>query len=217
MKKGYMTTGILYTMLLLFLALLFGTLNDLSNKKRVLDGLKLDTVNALNCNNGFDCSLIGSTDISMIGDGTVTGAISDIYNKMDRYEGFGDDYFGWSSSIGNNTSVTAGVPVEIMKVLSTENVQTASFCDYATTGITIKEDGLYFVEIILGTRSTNLQLYREVLVNEKFIRIGVSSGASSVQGSGMTIPLKEGDVIKPITRIYGSSPGFYYGALHDYG
>lgn len=54
MKKGFATSGILYTILLLFVALLFGVLQNLQNKKTILDRLKAETVNALNC----DCNQI---------------------------------------------------------------------------------------------------------------------------------------------------------------
>lgn len=47
MKKGFATSAILYTMLLLFIVLLTGILNNLQNKKTILDALKKDTVNAL--------------------------------------------------------------------------------------------------------------------------------------------------------------------------
>lgn len=54
MKKGFATSGILYTVLLLFVALLFGVLQNLQNKKTILDQLKIETVDALNC----DCSTL---------------------------------------------------------------------------------------------------------------------------------------------------------------
>lgn len=53
-KNGFATSGILYTLLLLFVALLFGVLQNLQNKKTILDNLKMDTVNALAC----DCETI---------------------------------------------------------------------------------------------------------------------------------------------------------------
>ncbi len=46
-KKGFATSAILYTLLLLFIVLLVGILNNLQNKKTVLDQLKVNTVNAL--------------------------------------------------------------------------------------------------------------------------------------------------------------------------
>lgn len=54
MKKGFATSGILYTVLLLFIALLFGVLQNLQNKKTILDQLKSETVNAIAC----DCTQI---------------------------------------------------------------------------------------------------------------------------------------------------------------
>jgi len=46
-KKGFATSAILYTMLLLFLVVLVGILNNLQNKKVILDALKEDTIKAL--------------------------------------------------------------------------------------------------------------------------------------------------------------------------
>ncbi len=46
-KKGFATSAILYTLLLLFIVLLVGILNNLQNKKTILDQLKVNTVNAL--------------------------------------------------------------------------------------------------------------------------------------------------------------------------
>ena len=47
MKKGFATSAILYTILLLFLVTLVGFLNNLQNKKTILEALKKDTVTAL--------------------------------------------------------------------------------------------------------------------------------------------------------------------------
>ncbi len=98
MKKGFATSAILYTILLLFLVLMVGILNNLQNKKSILDGLKADTVNALEKDTVLDGILnqiaiinskinqfetqIGTTDISNIGDGTITGAISHLNNNL---------------------------------------------------------------------------------------------------------------------------------------
>lgn len=53
-KQGFATSGILYTVLLLFVALLFGVLQNLQNKKTILDQLKIETISALNC----DCAYL---------------------------------------------------------------------------------------------------------------------------------------------------------------
>ena len=47
MKKGFATSAILYTMLLLFIILLVSILNNLQNKKTILDTLKKGTISAL--------------------------------------------------------------------------------------------------------------------------------------------------------------------------
>ncbi len=46
-KKGFATSAVLYTMLLLFLVVLVGILNNLQNKKTILDQLKVETINAI--------------------------------------------------------------------------------------------------------------------------------------------------------------------------
>ncbi len=91
-KKGFATSAILYTMLLLFLVLLVGILNNLQNKKTILDTMKKDTVMALQLStivedlltqvnqinikiNDIE-TIIGKTDISQIADGTITGVIA---------------------------------------------------------------------------------------------------------------------------------------------
>ena len=53
-KKGFATSAIMYTMLLLFLVLLVGILNNLQNKKTILDQLKADTVSALESDSQMD-------------------------------------------------------------------------------------------------------------------------------------------------------------------
>ena len=50
MKKGFVSAGIIYTLLVIFLILTFTTLSTMQNKKTVLDNLKEETVNALYCN-----------------------------------------------------------------------------------------------------------------------------------------------------------------------
>lgn len=51
MKKGFATSAILYTLLLLFMVVMVGILNNLQNKKTILDALKTDTILALEENN----------------------------------------------------------------------------------------------------------------------------------------------------------------------
>ena len=53
-KKGFATSAILYTMLLLFLVTLVGILNNLQNKKTVLDQLKVEAISALDQTNVCD-------------------------------------------------------------------------------------------------------------------------------------------------------------------
>ena len=87
-KKGFATSAILYTLLLLFLALMVGILNNLQNKKTILDTMKQETVSALQLNtvveellkkvNNIE-QLLGGTDISQIADGTITGTIAQFY------------------------------------------------------------------------------------------------------------------------------------------
>lgn len=57
MKKGFATSAILYTLLLLFMAVMVGILNNLENKKTILDALKQDTINALEQDTMIDAIL----------------------------------------------------------------------------------------------------------------------------------------------------------------
>ncbi len=57
MKKGFATSAILYTLLLLFLVLMVGILNNLQNKKTILDALKKDTISALERDTVIDAIL----------------------------------------------------------------------------------------------------------------------------------------------------------------
>ncbi len=89
-KKGFATSAILYTMLLLFLVLLVGILSNLQNKKTILDTMKKDTVTALQLStvveellkkvNNIE-QLLGGTDVSSIADGTITGIVSELNNS----------------------------------------------------------------------------------------------------------------------------------------
>lgn len=49
MKRGYAVSGILYTILILFMVLMLSFLYSMQNKKGVLDKLKTEVVNATNC------------------------------------------------------------------------------------------------------------------------------------------------------------------------
>ena len=70
-KKGFATSAILYTMLLLFLVLLVGILNNLQNKKTILDQLKADTISALESDSKTDYLL---------------GVIEDLNSRMTQLE-----------------------------------------------------------------------------------------------------------------------------------
>ena len=121
MKKGFATSAILYTMLLLFLVLMVGILNNLQNKKTILDALKQDTIRGLEQDTVTDAILdqismihatilsiedrLGNTDISNIGDGTVTGAISYLDDIINNSAGaaYGGGTFDSATGIANTT------------------------------------------------------------------------------------------------------------------
>ena len=77
-KKGFATSAILYTLLLLFLVLMVGILNNLQNKKTILDALKEDTINALEKNTITDAIL---DQIAII-----NSKIVEIETKINDYE-----------------------------------------------------------------------------------------------------------------------------------
>lgn len=93
-NKGFAITGILYTVLIMFLVFISMMLFNLQNRKTILDELKSDTVNAVESDNNYEYLLteinklksqIGTSDISSFSDGTITGNISDL-NEMDKIE-----------------------------------------------------------------------------------------------------------------------------------
>ena len=47
-RDGFAVSGVLYTLLVLFLVLMLGTLNSLKGKKQILDQIKAETLEALN-------------------------------------------------------------------------------------------------------------------------------------------------------------------------
>lgn len=90
-NKGFAVSGILYTIFMIFLVTISIMLFNLQNRKTILDELKIDAVNAVESDNNYEYLLneinslkaqIGSTDISNVGDGTITGSISNL-SEMD--------------------------------------------------------------------------------------------------------------------------------------
>ncbi len=88
-NKGFAVSGILYTIFMIFLVTISIMLFNLQNRKTILDELKIDAVNAVESDNNYEYLLneinslkaqIGSTDISNVGDGTITGAINNLQN-----------------------------------------------------------------------------------------------------------------------------------------
>lgn len=73
-RKGFATSAILYTMLLLFLVLMVGILNNLQNKKTVLDALKIDTIDALEKDT--------LADVILEQLGVVNASIEEVNNKI---------------------------------------------------------------------------------------------------------------------------------------
>ncbi len=73
-EKGFATSAILYTILLLFLVLMVGILNNLQNKKTLLDALKKDTIYALEKDTLVDAILEQV--------GIINGKITEIENQM---------------------------------------------------------------------------------------------------------------------------------------
>ena len=78
MKKGFATSAILYTMLLLFLVLMVNILNNLQNKKVILDSLKKDTINAL------QSDVIVDAILEQVG--VINNRLGEIEQKIDNYK-----------------------------------------------------------------------------------------------------------------------------------
>jgi hypothetical protein len=90
-NKGFAISGILYSVLTIFLVLIILLLFNLQNKKTILDQLKLDTIDAVESDNNYQYLLdeindlktqIGTSDISSLGDGTLTGSIAAINTNL---------------------------------------------------------------------------------------------------------------------------------------
>lgn len=92
-NKGFAVTGIIYSVLIIFLVMMTTMLFNLQNRKTILDELKLDAVDAVESENNYDYllsetnalkTLIGDTDISGVSDGTITGSVSAISDNVDE-------------------------------------------------------------------------------------------------------------------------------------
>ena len=77
-EKGFATSAILYTILLLFLVLMVGILNNLQNKKTLLDALKKDTIYALEKDTLVDAILEQV--------GIINGKITEIENQITKLQ-----------------------------------------------------------------------------------------------------------------------------------
>ncbi len=133
-EKGFATSAILYTILLLFLVLMVGILNNLQNKKTLLDALKKDTIYALEKDTVLDGILnqiaiinskinqfetkIGTTDISNIGDGTITGALSHLNSNLLPILNAGSTYL-WDEVSGIATDSWSSM--RMILLISSEN------------------------------------------------------------------------------------------------
>lgn len=53
-KKGFAASGVIYTILILFLVIMVSLLNELQNRKTLLDKLKADTVNAVETDASYE-------------------------------------------------------------------------------------------------------------------------------------------------------------------
>lgn len=86
-NKGFAISGILYTILIIFVVSISIMLFNLQNRKTILDELKTEAVEAVESDNNYEYLLdrinqleakLGTEDISGVGDGTVNGAISSL-------------------------------------------------------------------------------------------------------------------------------------------
>ena len=96
-KKGFATSAILYTLLLLFIVLLVGILNNLQNKKTVLDQLKVNTVNALQYGSELESLLESVTKIE--------SEIEDLKKKNIDLE---KNQFQWSQTLLYSGNISSG-------------------------------------------------------------------------------------------------------------
>lgn len=92
-NKGFAITGVLYSVLLIFVVMITTLLFNLQNRKTILDELKIDAINAVESDNNYEYLLgeinklksqVGTTDISGLGDGTVSGIIEEINDDLNE-------------------------------------------------------------------------------------------------------------------------------------
>lgn len=135
-KSGFAISGILYTLLLLFMALLFGVLQNLQNKKTILDQLKIETINALSC----DCVKMAKDIVELQSTATNhTQALSGIVD----YSAAGTKLSKTTNTIcqsdwtdiGENLELSSGTWIILLDVLYTGVGEKPVTCDVA--GVTM--------------------------------------------------------------------------------
>lgn len=120
-KKGFATSAILYTLLLLFLVLMVGILNNLQNKKTILDALKKDTIQALE--NGT------VTDAILDQIGIINSKIVEIEAKINNYEA--------------NTYTKTEIDNKFHKIDVLTNVATSTTLKYTGVNTTIPANSYF--------------------------------------------------------------------------
>ncbi|MBE6159672.1 MAG: hypothetical protein E7157_01340 [Lactobacillales bacterium] len=133
-KKGFVSTAVLYSLLLLFLALILGLLALLSNRKQILDKLKGDIKSEINQTKNFTYYKNGTA----IYYNPVTGKICGNYSEENSKTGVTEGCLKWYVFNDNKNSATVNM---ILDHNTSGNVAWASLEDYIEVGGTEEEYG----------------------------------------------------------------------------
>lgn len=133
-KKGFVSSAVLYSLLLLFLALILGLLSLLSNRKQILDKLKGDIKNEINQINIYDVYENGTA----VYYNPVTGKMCGDYKEENSLNENKTGCMKWYIFNDDKNRATVNM---ILDHNTTGNVAWASLEDYVAAGGTEEEYG----------------------------------------------------------------------------
>lgn len=133
-KKGFVSSAVLYSLLLLFLALILGLLALLSNRKQILDKLKGDIKSEINKVNAYTYYEDGTA----IYYNPVTGKMCGDYKEENSVTGVTEGCLKWYTFNDDKNKATINM---ILDHNTSGNVAWASLEDYVAAGGTEEEYG----------------------------------------------------------------------------
>ena len=150
-KKGFATSAILYTILLLFITLLVGILNNLQNKKTILDALKKDTIYALQQDTVIDAIL---DQLSIINNKIVDmeERFHNLEQQIPKFHRIKESHDYATSTTYSYTGVNKTIPGKSYFCLSVTDVYGSGAPIYMTINIHSTSEGAGHV-VAEGSRS----------------------------------------------------------------